>query len=612
MSFQLAKAYVEFSQKGMGGVTGAIGGLAGKLKSLVSPMGLVTAGLGALGAGAGIGGMLKLASETEALETQFRVLLGSGDAAKRMLADINEFAASTPFEQMELGTAAKQLLATGSAAGDIVGEMRQLGDIAALSGQRLGDLVNIYGKIRGQGKLTAETINQFAERGIPLVRQLAEQFGVSEAEIRKMASSGKISFKDVQKAIGGLTAEGGQFAGGMAELAKTTGGMWSTVTGNLKTLLANFGSGIIEAFRLKDILGTLGTWLGTVAENFQSNFGPAIAWMRDAVGSVVDWIVGKFSEMTAWVKSMWAEWGDVVRAWAGAVRAQLVMFYEIGVAIFTGVWEFYSSVFAAMGNLLDSWFGSSTAGFKEAAIDWYQSAEFFFANWKLYLQIGWQEFLRFIMNIPAYFKAAVQNMGNLIMWFGENWRDILFTSADYVLTIMVNLGQNIRNIWQGVLDFFAGKGFHVDWTPLTEGFHNSIKKMPGFVEAEIHKTTPELDKLYKELDKRRAEFQAKKQAGGTTEAETEAAAGPELPGGEAGSPGAPGAPGAGGKQKFQFFGLAAFADQMQQAASQAAEKRQEMAIQQKQADATQQLADAAGNGGLKVTVVNARELQPQW
>lgn len=613
MAFQLAKAYVEFSQKGMGGIMGGIGSLAGKLKSLVSPMGLVTAGLGALGAGAGIGGMLKLAADTESLATQFRVLLGSGEAAAAMMREIEQFAAETPFEQMELGTAAKGLLGYGTAAKDLIPTMRRLGDISALSGASLQDLVAIYGKIGSKGKAEMEAINQLQERGIPITRELAAVMGIAESEVSDYVSKGKVGFGDVQKAIARLTDEGGQYAGGMAELAKTSGGLWSTVTGNLKTLLAQFGAGIMEAFRLKDVLATVGTWLDSAASGFQSSFGPAIAWMQSAVGSLTGWIGGKFSELTAWVKSLWAEWGEVVWAYVDMSKAYFMMWFEIVSSIYRTVYDAYVAVFSAMSELLGSWVGQSAGQLKDGVMGWLEAFEFFFLNWKLYLQIGWEEFKLFVTNIPAYFRIGVQKMYNSVVWFVNNWQSLLWKGVDYVLTIFINLGQKIRDMWQAVLDFFGGASYEVNVKPIMEGYKHAMKTV---AKAGIQESTPELDRLYKELDKRKTEFYAKKRAGKGSPAEgTEEVKPGETPAPAApGVPGAPGKPGGGGgtENKFKFYGLAAFADQMQQAAAKQAESRQTMDLQRQQADATTRLADAAAGGGLKVTVTNAADLQPAY
>ena len=270
-------------------VGSAIGGL-------VSPANLAATAIGALGV-AGIGGIFKLAADAESLATQFRVLLGSGTAAAHMIQQINQFAAETPFEQQELGDAAKQLLAYGTSADQVLPTLRRLGDIAALSGARLAELVPIYGKVQAQGRLTAETLESWQARGIPITRELARALGVAESQVRDLVSEGKVGFAEVQAAIVALTSAGGQYANGMAQLAQTTGGLWSTVTGNLKTLLANFGQGLIEAFRLREVLAGLGSWLGSatagagelatiLAETF-SRAWAAVAPVVEAFGSLL-------------------------------------------------------------------------------------------------------------------------------------------------------------------------------------------------------------------------------------------------------------------------------------------------------------------------------------
>ena len=67
-------------------------------------------------------------------------------------------------------------------------------------------------------------------------------------------------------------------------------------------------------------------------------------------------------------------------------------------------------------------------------------------------------------------------------WFGKNWSSVLLTAVDYAATVFINLGTNIKNLWQTVLDFFAGNGVEFNWTPLTEGFKNSIDKLPDVPE----------------------------------------------------------------------------------------------------------------------------------
>jgi len=45
-----------------------------------------------------------------------------------------------------------------------------------------------------QGRLFGEDINQLTGRGIPVIQELAKQFGVSESEVKKLVEQGKVGF----------------------------------------------------------------------------------------------------------------------------------------------------------------------------------------------------------------------------------------------------------------------------------------------------------------------------------------------------------------------------------------------------------------------------------
>lgn len=309
-------------------VTAPVRGIGNALGSIFSPMNLLQGmGMGvgmaiANGIGSAVKSAIGLAAQVETVSTSFEVLLGSSGKAAAMMDQINKFAAETPFEQMELAGVAKQLLAYGTSAENIIPTMRQLGDIAALSGANLGDLAAIYGKIQAQGRMTAETLEAFQSRGIPITRELAKAFGVTEAEVRTLVSSGQVGFPQVQEAIKGLTGEGGQFAGGMEKLSKTTAGLWSTVTGNVKTALANVGAGLIEAFNIK----------------------PMLAWAGSALDTAANWAKG-MAEFIVFVRENW--------------RLALAIMIERGRLFILNTWErikaFAQNFVIAVGWFADNW-----------------------------------------------------------------------------------------------------------------------------------------------------------------------------------------------------------------------------------------------------------------
>ena len=53
----------------------------------------------------------------------------------------------------------------------------------AKSPATVNQIAELYGKARVQGRLFAEDINQLTGRGIPIIGELAKQFGVSDSQV---------------------------------------------------------------------------------------------------------------------------------------------------------------------------------------------------------------------------------------------------------------------------------------------------------------------------------------------------------------------------------------------------------------------------------------------
>jgi tape measure domain-containing protein len=221
-------------------------------------------------AAAGIGGLaaysVKLAAQAEQARVSFTTMLGSAEKAKQLQAEINSFAASTPFNTTDLIGASKSLLAFGVSQEQIIPTMRTLGDLSAGLGIPLGDLAEIYGKAKVQGRLMMEDINQLTGRGIPVIQEFAKQFGVTEAEVRGLVESGKINFSHLQTAMASLTGEGGKFGGMMAAQSKTVSGLWSTMTDTVELSLTKVGETLTEKLDLRGVIGGITGSLSALAD----------------------------------------------------------------------------------------------------------------------------------------------------------------------------------------------------------------------------------------------------------------------------------------------------------------------------------------------------------
>lgn len=167
--------------------------------------------------------------EVQQLEVAFRTMLGSVSKADELLQQLVRTAAITPFGLEDVANGAKQLLAYGLQAEKVNETLVRLGDIAAGLSIPLNDLVYLYGTTMAQGRLYTNDLNQFTGRGIPMISELANQFGVAESKVKELVEAGKVGFPEVQKVIEALTNEGGKFGGLMEEQSKTITGQISNI-----------------------------------------------------------------------------------------------------------------------------------------------------------------------------------------------------------------------------------------------------------------------------------------------------------------------------------------------------------------------------------------------
>lgn len=155
--------------------------------------------------------LINVRGEFQKTEIAFTTMLGSQAQATKLMGQMTELAAKTPFSLQEVSAGAKQLLAFQIPANQVVDTLTRMGNIAAGLGVPLSRINLVYGQVRAKGRLMGDDLRQFTEAGIPMVAELAKKFNKTTAEITEMVSAGKIGFKDVQEVLFNMTNEGGMF-----------------------------------------------------------------------------------------------------------------------------------------------------------------------------------------------------------------------------------------------------------------------------------------------------------------------------------------------------------------------------------------------------------------
>lgn len=179
--------------------------------------------------GVAVGGLLKVAGQFEQTQIAFTTMLGSAEEGNKLLKELADFAAKTPFTIPGIEANAKQLLAMGISTEKLLPTLKSLGDIASGLNVPMNRLALNFGQVKVQGKLTGRELRDFSVAGVPLIAELSKNLGKSEEVIKEMVSAGEIGFKEVEKAFETMTSEGGKFFDLMDAQSKTFLGQVSNI-----------------------------------------------------------------------------------------------------------------------------------------------------------------------------------------------------------------------------------------------------------------------------------------------------------------------------------------------------------------------------------------------
>lgn len=213
------------------------------------------------------GAAIKAAGDMQALEKGFAATYKGAAPLSEALGKVQELAKLPGLGLQEALRGATNLQAAGFSADLATRALGAFGNALATVGRGKADLDGVglaLGQIASKGKISAEEINQLAER-VPQIRQaMIAAFGTADTEVlQKM----KISATDF---VEGVTAE-------LEKLPKVTGGI-NNAFENLQdagtVALAKLGTALNKAFNIEGNIGKFADFLSGLAARFEA-LGPA-------------------------------------------------------------------------------------------------------------------------------------------------------------------------------------------------------------------------------------------------------------------------------------------------------------------------------------------------
>lgn len=230
-------------------------------------------------------------AKMEAYQTAFTTLLGNAEDADRVMSQIREDAAHTPFDVDSLTRANQMLISTGISADDARDDVLNLANAISATGggsEELSRMAANMQQIKNAGKATQLDIRQFAYAGIDIYGLLADSMGITTEQAREM----DVTYEQLSAALAKAAGEGGKYENALEKQSQTFQGRISTLKDNA-TQLAGALTEDLFAQLSNTALPMVMDWVATLLEAAQTG---GIEGALEAAKGILSGLIDGFLE----------------------------------------------------------------------------------------------------------------------------------------------------------------------------------------------------------------------------------------------------------------------------------------------------------------------------
>lgn len=244
-------------------------------------------------------------AQIESYTVGFTNMLGSAEAARQAIDQIQQDAARTPFSVEALTQANQLLIGAGENATYAEKTIMALGNAVSATGGSNAELSRMAAnlqQIANVGKASAIDIKQFAYAGINIYGLLADYTGKSTAEVQKMT----ISYDLLTQALQAASEEGGRYYGSMDTQSQTMNGRVSTLQDNVKQLAGLLTGDLSSGVGV--VISNLNDLVVKAQEAYKTDgwigLAGAITGLSGPISSVKSWFEGFASSASTWLDKL--------------------------------------------------------------------------------------------------------------------------------------------------------------------------------------------------------------------------------------------------------------------------------------------------------------------
>ena len=206
----------------------------------------------------------------EALEVSFSTLLRSTEKANQLVSQLKDYGNVTPYDTEGLSKAAQTMLSFGISYEKVMPTLKQLGDVAMGSQDKLSRLTLAFSQMSAAGRVTKEDLNQMVDAGFNPLQVISQQTGESIGTLFDKVSKGQVSVQQIANAFADATKEGGQFHDMALNMSDTVEGKMSTMQDAIDGAYQSIGKFIEPA--VKSGIGLLTDGVETLTKEIE-DFG---------------------------------------------------------------------------------------------------------------------------------------------------------------------------------------------------------------------------------------------------------------------------------------------------------------------------------------------------
>lgn len=250
--------------------------------------GALSTSVAAVGAQVVGGGLIRALGLNEA-ESKLQALGYNAQKMQEVMTAAANAVDGTAYAMNESVNSATQFIAAGITNGsDLESVLKNVGKLADISGRSFADMGALMSKNASAGIVQWEDMVQLINAGVPIQAYLAKQMGKSVSEIRKMASEGKITFEDFNKAVSGIDFNSAIYAAMnvklafknvRAQLSKIGAKLWEPIIDGLGPILVRIREGLVSLQKMPIF--------NDLMNKIQTSFSGGMANISKAIDGVV-------------------------------------------------------------------------------------------------------------------------------------------------------------------------------------------------------------------------------------------------------------------------------------------------------------------------------------